>query len=77
MTNLRGMDATPFFSGGIMCQRSETADPHVHALAIALARKCRRVVQACLREEEWGEADRCYYEIIRAGLEDFQKGQKR
>jgi len=60
-----------------MIKANAPCDPHIHALAIALARKCRHVVQACLREEEWGEADRCYYEIIRAGLEDFQKGQKR
>ena len=37
---------------------NEPADPHVHDLAIRLARECRRIVQACLREEEWPDADR-------------------
>ena len=27
-------------------------------------------------EEEWGDADIAFYEIIRAGLEDFAKGEK-
>lgn len=33
-----------------------------------LARDCRRVVQACLREEEWADADEKFFEIILAGL---------
>ena len=53
------------------CQEAP-ADPALHALAIRLARACRRVVQGCLREEEWGEADREFYLVIRAGLEELK-----
>jgi hypothetical protein len=59
-----------------MIQVNQQAEPHVHALAIRLARACRSIVQACLREEEWGEADREFYLVILEGLEDFQKGEK-
>ena len=54
---------------------NQSADPHVHQLAIRLARACRHIVQACLREEEWGEADREFYKIIRPGLEDMQRSE--
>jgi hypothetical protein len=73
----RGMDATYFFVGLVMSQINASCDPHVHQLAIRLARKCRHVIDAVLRDEEKGEADRSFYEIIRLGLEDFQKGEKR
>jgi hypothetical protein len=43
-----------------------------HELAVRLAVACRRIVQACLREEEWVEADREFYFIIRAGLENYR-----
>ena len=38
------------------------------ALALRLARACRRVVQGCLREEEWHDADAEFFRIIRKGL---------
>ena len=50
------------------------ADPAVHALAIRLARQCRHIIQAVLREEERGDADREFYLVIRQGLEEFQAG---
>jgi hypothetical protein len=45
------------------------ADPAVHAAAIRIARRCRFTIQACLREEEWGDADREFYGIAREELE--------
>jgi DNA-binding FadR family transcriptional regulator len=48
-----------------------------HETALRLAVRCRRVVQACLREEEWLDADREFFEIIRDGLKDFIRGQIR
>jgi hypothetical protein len=45
------------------------ADPQVHAAAIRIARKCRWTVQACLREEEWTDADREFYAIARGEVE--------
>lgn len=48
---------------------SAQTDPRVHEAAVCLAVRCRRIVQACLREEEWIEADRQFYLIIRDGLE--------
>jgi len=52
-----------------MIRQDVPADPIVHELAMRLARQCRRIVQACLREEEWPEADREFYTVIREGLE--------
>ncbi|WP_422927526.1 hypothetical protein [Singulisphaera sp. PoT] len=37
-------------------------------MAGRIAVRCRRVVQACLREEEWADADREFYLIIREEL---------
>jgi hypothetical protein len=47
----------------------------VHEAAVRLAVRCRRIVQACLREEEWIDADREFYEIIRDGLREFMSSQ--
>ncbi len=33
-----------------------------------IAKECRGIVQACLREEEWPDADREFFGVIRAGL---------
>jgi hypothetical protein len=57
-------------------QTNRPCDAHVHAMAIRMARACRNIIQAVLREEEWGEADREFYLIIREGLEAFQKHPK-
>jgi hypothetical protein len=43
------------------------------ALALRLARQCRRIVQSCLREEEWADADLEFSTVIRAGLEELVK----
>jgi hypothetical protein len=56
-----------------MLIESQSADPHVHHLAIRVARACRNIVQACLREEEWGDADREFYKLIREGLEEMRE----
>jgi hypothetical protein len=40
----------------------------VDALAWRAARKCREVVQTCLREEEWADADQEFFAVISAGL---------
>ena len=45
---------------------------HTHETAVRLAVQCRRIVQGCLREEEWRDADREFYLVIRAGLEQFR-----
>jgi hypothetical protein len=44
----------------------------IDQVAITIARRCRHVVQACLREEEWADADREFYRIIRDGLEAYR-----
>jgi hypothetical protein len=50
---------------------TQPADPAIHEAAIRMARRCRFIVQACLREEEWGEADREFYLVIREELESL------
>jgi hypothetical protein len=59
-----------------MIQTNTPADPHVHQLAVRLARACRNIVQACLREEVRSEGDRGFYEVIREGLEEMKAGGK-
>ena len=41
----------------------------LHETAVRIAVRCRRIVQACLREEEWIDADREFYHVIREELE--------
>jgi hypothetical protein len=43
----------------------------LHVLALRLARECRVIVQSCLREEEWPDADAEFAEIIQAGISEF------
>jgi hypothetical protein len=54
---------------------SASTDQAVHDTAVRMALRCRRIVQACLREEEWIDADREFYMIIREELERW-KGSK-
>lgn len=53
---------------------SQPTDAATHEAAVRLAVQCRRMIQACLREEEWIEADRQFYQVIREGLERFRNG---
>lgn len=55
-----------------MFVESEPADPRTHEAAMQMARACRNIVQACLREEEFAEADRQFYRVIRAGPETYR-----
>jgi hypothetical protein len=41
-------------------------------MAVRLAVQCRRIVQACLREEEWIDADREFFLIMRDGLQEYR-----
>jgi hypothetical protein len=52
----------------------QSTDRATHEMAVRLAVQCRRIIQACLREEEWPEANREFYLIIRRGLETFRPG---
>jgi hypothetical protein len=52
-----------------MIQQNQPCDPLIHSESIRLARACRNVVQACLREDEWGLADEEFYKLIRESLE--------
>ena len=40
-------------------------------MARRLARQCRRVIQCCLREEEWRDVDEEFTVIIAAALTDW------
>jgi hypothetical protein len=48
---------------------SQPCDPAVHAQCIKIARKCVWIIQACLREEERGEALREFYMVCREELD--------
>ena len=43
-------------------------DASTHETAIRIARRCRHIVQACLRDEEWADADREFYRVCREEL---------
>ncbi len=59
-----------------MIQANVPCDPVIHDAAIRIARRCRHIVQACLREEEWLEADREFYAIARHELEALQQSRR-
>lgn len=42
----------------------------LHAAALRIARRCRHIVQGCLREEEWADADHEFYVVI---LEEMER----
>jgi hypothetical protein len=52
-----------------MFMQNQPADPRMHAVAIRIARRCRSIIQTCLREEEWNDADAEFYVIARAEVE--------
>ena len=51
---------------------SQPTDARTHEAAIRIARRCRHVIQAVLREEEWTDADREFYRITRDELESYR-----
>ena len=48
-------------------------DDRTHEAAIRIARRCRFVIQVCLREEEWSDADREFYRICREELDRWTR----
>jgi len=60
-----------------MFMSNQAALPEIHETAIRIARRCRHIVQACLREEEWADADREFYLVARQELEAMQQGRSR
>jgi hypothetical protein len=49
----------------------------IAATARRLARACRHVVQACLREEEWADADEEFERVILAGIQELEASRER
>jgi hypothetical protein len=43
-------------------------------VAWGLAQQCRSIVQGCLREEEWQDADHAFYGVIKESLTVWAKG---
>jgi hypothetical protein len=39
--------------------------------ATRMSRRCRWIIQSCLREEEWQDADAEFFAIILAGLKEI------
>ena len=46
-------------------------------LAMRVARECREIIQACLREEEWADAEEEFRWLILAGLNEAVKERLR
>jgi len=51
---------------------NQPTDARTHEAAIRIALRCRHVIQAVLREEEWSEADREFYRVAREELEAYR-----
>lgn len=51
---------------------NQPTDAPTHEAAIRIARRCRHVIQAVLREEEWMDADLEFYRIAREELEGLR-----
>jgi hypothetical protein len=60
-----------------MSQGNQPCEPHLHAFAVMVARRCRHAIGGVLREEERQPCDTVLYKIIRQALEDFREGEKR
>ena len=45
----------------------------LYEVAMRLARECRGIIQACLREEEWLDAEEEFRWVILAGLNEVAK----
>ena len=41
---------------------------------MAAARECRKIVQRCLREEDWIDADEAFVEILRRHFTSYRDG---
>jgi hypothetical protein len=50
---------------------TRNGDERLHEAASRMARACRRIIQGCLRDEEWRDADEEFYRVILAGLEEL------
>jgi hypothetical protein len=55
---------------------NQPTDALTHETAIRIARRCRYIIQAVLREEEWSDADREFYRVAREELETMSKKGK-
>lgn len=56
---------------------NQPTDARTHETAIRIARRCRHIIQAVLREEEWADADREFYRIAREELEAYRTRRDR
>jgi hypothetical protein len=56
---------------------NQPTDALTHETAVRIARRCRFIIQAVLREEEWTDADREFYRIAREELETMSRERRR
>ncbi|MFO0887931.1 MAG: hypothetical protein U0790_02170 [Isosphaeraceae bacterium] len=59
-----------------MLNQVARAEPAIHEAAIRTARQCRTIIQAVLREEEWPDADREFYLVIREAMEHLLASER-
>jgi hypothetical protein len=52
-----------------MIQHNQPCNPAVHELCIRIARRCVWIIQAVLREEEWGIAREEFYKVCREEID--------
>lgn len=54
-----------------MIQQNSPANPEIHKAACIIAKRCRNVIQACLREDEWRLADEEFYRVCREVMDEL------
>jgi hypothetical protein len=54
---------------GIVLKNAEVEEDELRAAALRMARRCRHIIQGCLREEEWRDADAEFSAVILEELE--------
>jgi hypothetical protein len=57
--------------------QSHPLETVLHAMSIRVSKRCVSLIEVCLRPEEVGEAEREFYLIVRANLEELVEGLAR
>ena len=68
--DLGGVPGTIMNDADEQLVQAENADERLRQAALRMARRCRWIVQGCLREEEWIDCDEEFFAVI---LEELQQ----
>ncbi|HEY1601457.1 MAG TPA: hypothetical protein VGG64_17785 [Pirellulales bacterium] len=69
-----GLRSSVAISPVASCPHAAPASPtrsDLEEVAHRTAKECRHIVQACIREEEWQDADQEFFEVIADGIAEL------